>query len=97
MAVDAFEHDGPVADDRVEIGGGREALVGPQFLVPAAAEDPARRRDAPRHKSRSRCCRSAIELVPVKVELECAEAEPHHMAVRVDQAGQKRAAPAVDR
>ena len=40
MAVDPLQHDRPVADDRVEVGGGREALVRPQLLVPAEADDP---------------------------------------------------------
>jgi len=42
MTVDSLEHDGTIGDDCVEIGGGREALVGPKFLVPSAADDPAR-------------------------------------------------------
>ncbi len=40
VAVDAFEHDRPVAYDRVEVGGGREGLFRPQFLVPAETENP---------------------------------------------------------
>ena len=42
MAVDARQPDRPVADHCVEVGGGGKALVAPLFLVPAAAEDPAR-------------------------------------------------------
>ena len=35
MAVDPLQHDRPVGHDGIEIGGGGEALVRPQFLVPA--------------------------------------------------------------
>ena len=44
MAVDPLEPDRPVADRGVELGGGREAAEVPALLVPAAADDPARRR-----------------------------------------------------
>ena len=77
MAVDPLEHHRPVADHGVEVGGGREALVRPQLLVPAAADDPARRPGWPRHKSRSRCCRSASELVPVRSS--CSATSPSPM------------------
>ena len=50
MSIDAAEPHRAVADDRVEIGGRRKALVGPQLLVPAAADDPARVGIAPRHR-----------------------------------------------
>jgi hypothetical protein len=40
MAVDAFEPDRPVGDNRVEIGRGREAAQSPFFLIPPAPDDP---------------------------------------------------------
>ena len=36
MTVDAAQPDRPVADHNIDIGGCREALVGPQLLIPAA-------------------------------------------------------------
>ena len=41
-------------------------LVGPQFLVPAEADDPRGCRLGRRHRRRSRCCMSASELVPTR-------------------------------
>ena len=95
VAVDALEHDRPVADHGVEIGGGREALVRPQFLVPAAADDPARVR------MRGRISRQPLLEIGERagadeVELKCGKTEPQHMPVRVDQAGQQCLAAAVD-
>ena len=40
VAIDALKHDWTVGHDCVEIGGSREALVRPQLLVPAEADDP---------------------------------------------------------
>ena len=39
-SIDALKHDWTVGHDCVEIGGSREALVRPQLLVPAEADDP---------------------------------------------------------
>ena len=95
MAIDAAEPHRAVADHRVEIGGGREALVGPAFLVPAAAEDPLGVGIGGGI--------SGEALLQVgergragEVELERAEAEPHDMAVGVDQAGQQGAPAGID-
>ena len=40
MAIDALEDNRPIGNDGVEVGSGREFLDRPQFLIPAAAEDP---------------------------------------------------------
>ena len=92
MAVDASSHDRPVGDHGVEIGGGREALVRPHFLVPAAADDPAAARIGrgiglqPLLQFGERSGAGEVELQRSR----CPSA--HHMAVRVDQAGQQCAA-----
>ena len=94
MAVDPLQPDRPVADDGVEVGGGREAAEAPALLVPAAADDPARGRVGGGIGADPRL--RLVEAVGVgEVELERAEAEAHDMAVGVDQARDQRPAAAV--
>ena len=96
MSVDALEHDGPVARRGIEIGGGREALLGPQFLVPAAAEQP-----------RVIWPRGGIVAQPLlqildgrradQIQLKRRLAQSHDVPVGVDQPGQQRPPCAIDR
>jgi hypothetical protein len=95
MAVDPLEPDRPVADRGVELGRGGEAAEVPALLVPAPADDPARRRIG-----------GGIGGDPLlrlgqgrgvgQIELERAHAELHDMAVGVDQAGEQGPAAAVE-
>ena len=96
MAVDALEHDRPVGDDGVEVGGGREALVGPQLLVPAAALDPLH--------VRVRCGIVAKPLLQLRqrstagdIEPQRVESEVDDVSMGVDQARHQGAAAGVDR
>ena len=74
MAVDALEHDGPVATprrrDRLPSG----SAFGPKFLVPTAARGSTDRWAARLHRRCSRCCRSATEFVPTRSS--CSAAKP---------------------
>ena len=80
-------HDRPVGDDRVEIGGGRQASR-PQFLVPASPDDPARLWIG-RRISAQPLLQFGDRVVSDEVQLERAEAQPHDMAVAVDQPGSR--------
>jgi hypothetical protein len=78
----------------------RSAAVGkrpraPFFLVPAAADDPARRRIG---RGISGDLGLGFLKAPrlAEIELHGLEAEPHHMAVRVDEAGDQGPAAAID-
>jgi hypothetical protein len=95
MAVDPFQPDRPPRYDRVEIGGGGKAAEAPFFLVPAAADDPARRRIG---GGISGDLGLGFLKAPrlAEIELHGLEAEPHHMAVRVDEAGDQGPAAAID-
>ena len=95
MAVDALEPDRPVADDGVEIGGGREAAEAPALLVPAAADDPARRRVGG-GISGDALLRLGERVGVGEVERERAHAEAHDVAVGVDQARDQGPAAAVE-
>ena len=95
MAVDPLEPDRPVADGGVELGIGREAAEMPALLVPAAADDPARRRIGGGIGG-DPLLRLGERVGVGKVELQRAHAEAHDMAVRVDQAGDQRPAAAVE-
>ena len=95
MAVDPDEPDGTVLHDRVEVGAGREALVGPILLVPAIADDPARR-SIGRREGRQPLLQLGDRVRAGQVELKGAESIFADMSMRVDQPGQQRAALAVD-
>ncbi len=96
MAVDPLEPDRPVADDGVEIGGGREAAEAPALLVPAAADDPARGRIGGGISGDPLPAPPASELVSLRSSEQRAHAEAHDMAVGVDQAGDQGPAAAVE-
>jgi hypothetical protein len=74
---------------------GREPAEAPAFLVPAAADDPARRGIGGGILADP--AERLLEAVGVgEVELEGVEAEAHDMAMGVDQAGNQRPAAAVE-
>ena len=91
VTVDAFEPDGAVRDRGVEIGGGREAAEAPFFLIPTRPDDP-------RHFGvvggifADRRLRFGKAAGVRQVEQHELKAQPHDMAMRVDQAGNERAA-----
>ena len=95
MAIDPRQHDRAIGDHRVEVGGGREILHRPGFLVPAAADNPARVRIGPRI-----ILQSLLQLAERRgagqVQLQRGEAQSHDMPVGVDQAGKQRPAAHVD-
>jgi len=41
MAIDPFEQHGLVGDDRIDVGSGRKSPETPDFLIPAAPQNPA--------------------------------------------------------
>ena len=95
MAVDTIEPHRPIADHRVEIGRGREFLVGPHFLVPAATADPAFARVGARVSGES-LLQFGERLAARQIELQRRKTEPHHMAMRIDQPGQNRPPAGID-
>ncbi len=86
MAVHPLQPDRPIGDRGVEIGGGREAAQMPALLVPASPDDPAWRRIGRGIGANPRL--RLLQAVRVaEVNEQGAHAKAHHMAVRVDQAG----------
>lgn len=94
MAVDPFEPYGAIAYHRVELGCGREATQAPDFLVPAATEDPGTVGKL-LGIGRDQRLRFLERLGLRQVEGQRAEADAHHVNVCVEQAGHHHAAPAI--
>ena len=91
VAVDALEPDRAFGVGGIEIGSRREAAEGPDHLVPAPAADPAR--------GGLLCGVGGDAGLGIgkaggggEVELAQADGKAHHMAVRVDEAREQRAA-----
>ena len=85
MTVDPFQPHRPVGHRGVEVGGGGHAPVAPQFLVPAAAADPAQLRVGGRIVAQP-LLQFGDRARVGDVELECGFAQSHDVAVCVDQA-----------
>ena len=89
MAIDAFQPDRPVSDGGIELGGRREAAQLPAFLIPAAPDDPFALRIGAGIGRNLRLCIGKARRAR-EVERHQLEAKAHHMAVRIDEAGQQR-------
>ena len=84
VTVDAVQHDGAVADRGAQRVVRRKALVGPEVLVPAVADDPRiarrrRERDGSAHDLLERGGVREIDLVqrqPTPVKCKCASMSP---------------------
>ena len=90
MPIDAFEQHWLVGNHRVDVGSGRKATQAPDFLIPPAPQNPA-----PLGVGLgifgNLCLRLSQRLGVGQVERQRGNAQPHHMPVRVEQAGQQRA------
>ena len=83
MAIDAFEPYGPIADNRIQIGGGRKPAQAPFFLIPPPPDNPAAIRILRRISfNRGLCLGEAVGCR--KIEGQLLEAKSHHMTMRVD-------------
>src|SRR5690606_15785844 len=91
---DALEPDRPVAHHGIQFGGGGEAAETPDFLVPAAPDDP--RAFGIGGGILGDLALGLGERAGFReVDGEQAQPEAHHVCVRVDQAGNDRPATAV--
>ena len=86
MAIDPHQPHRPVAHHCIEVGAGRHAAFGPQFLVPAEAGDPAVARidggigfEPGLHVGN--------RIGPANVELKQSKTELHDVPMRVNQPG----------
>jgi hypothetical protein len=95
VSVRAFEDDGVVRRDGVEIGDGRESLFRPVRLDPAAADDDGvRRRRAGAGFDGCRQLRERGDAL--QIEGEFAFADAAQVRVRVREAGKSRRAAQID-
>ena len=95
VAVDPLQPDRAIGHGRIELGGGRKASQAPFLLVPAEADDPARRRIGGRIGGDLRL-RFGKAGGAAQIELQRQEAQFHHIAMGVDHAGDERAPFAVE-
>ena len=86
MAIDAHQPHRPVANDRVQIGAGRHAALGPQFLIPSEPADPVAARIGGGIGLEARL-HVGNRIGPANVELKQSKTELHDVPMRVNQPG----------
>ena len=84
MAVNTLQPDRAVGNDHIQFSGGRETAQLPALLIPAPANDPSAIGVGARIGRDFRLCLGKAGRV-AEVERQSLNAQPHDMAMRVDQ------------